>query len=225
MSYTYNLDQSKKLLQADQKTFKKWLAKAKMTPVQDAYDTRQKLLTYEQLVILADLHDRPRPPLPDETSSAEEVTLATLDKRLAVLEQLIAQRLDALQRELTEIAQMQQTASQGSHAPQTKPSTTPAVLQTPIKKTTTRRRAKKPRAKILPRGFVPLTVFRQEHGISEKAVDYARGKKKFVEEHGKWLYNGKMIMIALSRQGQHEFIEVFHERPEFHRCNTCPHTL
>jgi hypothetical protein len=96
MSRTYNLAQSQKLLRVDTKTFNKWLEKAKITPEQDAYDTRQKLLTYEQLVMLADLHKRPRPSLPEEAPSEEEVTLTTLDKRLTTLEQLIIQRLDAL---------------------------------------------------------------------------------------------------------------------------------
>jgi putative SOS response-associated peptidase YedK len=149
-----------------------------------------------------------------------------LDKRLTTLEQLIIQRLDALHRELAEIQQVQQTASQSSHARQTKPSTMPTGRKKPAQKTPIiRKRAKKARVKKLPQGLVPLTVFRQAHGISEKAVDYARDKKRFTVERGKWMQDGKVIMIALSRQGQHEFIELFRERPEFQRCNECPHAL
>lgn len=226
MSHTYNLAQSQKLLRVDTKTFNKWLEKADIIPDQDAYDTRQKLLTYEQLVMLADLHKRPRPPLPkEETPSAEEVTLAMLDKRLTTLEQLIIQRFDALGRELAEMTQMQRITPQGSQA-QTKLPATTAVSRTPTRKTTTaRKRAKKSRLKKLPQGLIPLTVFKTAHGISDKAAEYAVEKKKFTVVRGKWLYDGKIIMIALSRQGQHEFIEVFKERPGFHQCNHCPHTL
>ncbi len=48
---TYNKAQCLKLLKVDAKTFDRWLKKANITPEPDTYDTRQKLLTYEQIVL------------------------------------------------------------------------------------------------------------------------------------------------------------------------------
>src|SRR5437016_1774281 len=98
MTHTYNKDQSRRLLKVDTKTFDRWLVKANITPVRDDYDPRRKLLTYEQLCTLADLHKRPRPPLSEEKSpEPEEVTPAMLTKQITDLEQMITQRLDAIE--------------------------------------------------------------------------------------------------------------------------------
>jgi len=84
---TYNKAQCLKLLKVDAKTFDKWLAKANITPIRDDYDTRQKLLTYEQVCLLADEHKRPQPPLPTEDEpEPAELTPAALYKRIDALE-------------------------------------------------------------------------------------------------------------------------------------------
>ncbi len=220
---TYNKAQCLKLLKVDAKTFDRWLKKANITPEPDTYDTRQKLITYEQLVLLADLHKRPRPPLPkeDEPESAE-VTPATLDKRLAALEQMITQRLDAIGRELAALAQRIPSSrdSQTSTKTPAAPATTAPVGSSAAP---TKKSAKKTRLKKLPRDFVPLSVFRRMHKVSEKAVEYAVEKKKLTVERGKWQYDDRVIMNALNQHGQYEFYELFYQREGFQRCEQCPH--
>jgi hypothetical protein len=224
MSRTYNFAQSQKLLRVDAKTFGKWLEKAKIDPetLRDSYDTRQKLLTYEQIVLLADLHKRPRPPLPEEDipEPPAAVILTTVDERLAALEQLIIQRFDGLQRELAEMAQ-QITATPGNQV-EVKTSAAPIA---PVASSTRKPTKKTARGKRLPRNLVPLYVFRNAHGVSAKAAEHAMEKGKFTVERGRWTYNNRNVMIALGKLGQHEFYTVFHERENFQRCEQCPHTL
>jgi len=224
MMHTYNKDQSRKLLKVDAKTFDKWLAKAKIIPEPDAYDTRQKLLTYEQIVMLADLHKRPRPPLPEEDEpEPADVTLATLDERLNALEHLITQRFADLQHELTNLGQRITFTTQGSQTEVKSPAPRPLPAKKPI---TARKPAKRAaKTKQLPKTLVPLSVFKGKHKVSDKAVEYAIEREKLAVERGKWLYDGRTIMIALSQQGRHEFYEAFHEREGFQRCEKCPHAL
>ena len=227
MSRTYNFAQSQKLLHVDPKTFGKWLEKAKIDPetLRDEYDTRQKLLTYEQIVMLADLHKRPRPLLPKEDEpEPPAVTLATLDERLTALEQEITRRLDQLTGHLASLDQRITSTTPGS---QVKTVQRPAPTSPPARISPARAQPKKPakktKAKQLPKNLVPLSIFKSEHGISNKTVEYAVEHEKLAVERGKWLHNGRNVLIALDAQGRQQFYTLFYERPGFQRCEQCPH--
>ena len=230
MSRTYNFGQSQKLLHVDPKTFGKWLEKAKIDPetLRDEYDTRQKLLTYEQIVMLADLHKRPRPPLPKEDEpEPPAVTLATLGERLTALEQEITRRLDQLTGHLASLDQ-RITQAQGSQVKIVQrpvPTSPPVRTSVSPSRAQPKKPAKKTKAKELPRGFIPLHVFRDLHHISAKAVEYAMEKQKLAVKRGKWPHNGRSVMIALDAQGRQQFYELFYERQGFQRCDDCPHAL
>jgi hypothetical protein len=232
MSRTFNFGQSQALLDVDPKTFGRWLKKAKIDPSKQVNraDPREKLLTDEQILMLAKEHGRDVhfPPLDQENESEAEVTLATVDNRITALEHLIAQLFADLQGDLTNLAQRVTSTTQGSQAevkqppappaaPASSPARRPQKARKPTKKTT--------KGKRLPRGFIPLYVMRNEHGVSEKAVELAMDKGKITVERGKWLYNHRSITSALSQQGQHEFYSLFHERAGFQDCATCPHAL
>lgn len=224
MSQTYNFDQSRKLLHVDAKTFLKWLEKANIDPetLRDSYDTRQKLLTYEQIVMLADLHKRPRPPSPDEDEpKPPEITLATVAEQLTAIEQLITRCFADLQRDLANQEQRITSITQGSEANMKSPAAPPIRKPIATKKST----KKTKRGKSLPGNLVPLAAFRVEHGISEKAVEYALGNKKITVERGRWTRDNRNVMIALGKLGQHEFYGLFNERGSFQRCKDCPHAL
>jgi hypothetical protein len=86
-------------------------------------------------------------------------------------------------------------------------------------KRTTKTRAKKQ----LPGTLTPLSLFRQMHGITEKAVDNAVQREKLSVRRGAWLYQHRYITTALDREGQQQFYALFSERENFRRCGTCPH--
>ena len=227
MSRTYNFGQSQKLLQVDPKTFARWLKKAKIDPSKqiNLADPRKKFLTEEQILMLAKDHGREVhfPPLDQEEKAEQKASLAPLQDRLAALEQEMIRRFD----QVTELlASLDQRITQGNQvkavqrpaptSPTVKTSVSPARAQPkkPVKKT---------KAKELPRGFIPLSVFKSEHGISNKAVEYAMEKQKLAVKRGKWLHNDRNVMIALDAQGRQQFYELFHERQGFQRCEQCPH--
>ena len=85
---TYNFKRCREFLDADAKTFSKWLVKAKIDPKKQVNlaDPRERYLTEEQIIMLADEHGRPRPTFPeeDEPEPQATVTLATLDRKSVV---------------------------------------------------------------------------------------------------------------------------------------------
>jgi hypothetical protein len=231
---TYNKAQCLKLLKVDTKTFDKWLEKANIIPIRDDYDTRQKLLTYEQVCQLADEHKRPRPPLPaeDEPEPAE-LTPGALYKRIDALEQSLTQRLDALQREMAGVAQRITTPQERPATPAPRASNTAPAISTSTPRTTTpprltrqaRSKRKTKARKNLPSTLVPLATFRQLHNVSEKAVENAVGRNKLAVVRGAWLYQHRSITVALDRQGQRQFYELFYAREGFQQCDLCEHAL
>jgi len=70
---------------------------------------------------------------------------------------------------------------------------------------------------------MPLSTFRQIHGVSEKAVENAVQRGKLAAVRGTWLYNNRYFTTALDRQGQQQFYALFGERDNFQRCKDCPH--
>ncbi len=106
--------------------------------------------------------------------------------------------------------------STAKHAASTSPPRPTATIRT---KRTTKTKAKK----ALPRTLTPLSIFRQAHGISEKAVENAVQREKLPVRRGAWLYQHRYITTALDRQGQQQFYALFSEREGFKLCDTCPH--
>jgi regulator of replication initiation timing len=93
------------LLQVDPKTFRRWLAKAQMTPQISRADDRVKYLTQEQVDELAKLHDRQVP----ETLPQQEATLAVGTYKL-VLDQIDELRQAEAQTE-EQVHALQKTAT------------------------------------------------------------------------------------------------------------------
>jgi hypothetical protein len=230
MSQTFNFKQSQEILRVDPKTFSKWLKQAGIDPNRqiNLADPREKFLTEEQILMLARDHGREVhfPTLDQEAEPAPPATviLTTVDERLAMLEQLIIQRFDQVEAQLrTVITSFHHGSVKPTPPPQEQMKASPKT--TPIRATTKRPARRRAKSKELPKTLVPLSVFKTEHGISNKAVEYALEKQKFTVRRGKWIHNNKSVILALNQQGQHEFYELFYERPEFQRCNNCPHTL
>ena len=151
------------------------------------------------------------------------------------LEQQLTHHFDQIDARLAQVLAESQRARASAppqerpHAPtpraRTAPSaSTPSTLTAAPPKPTAKKRGKrKTKAKELPRGFIPLSVFKSEHGISNKAVEYAMEKQKLAVKRGKWLHSDRNVMIALDAQGRQQFYELFHERQGFQRCEQCPH--
>jgi hypothetical protein len=95
----------------------------------------------------------------------------------------------------------------------------------PPKPTAKKRGKRTAKAKQLPKNFVPLSVFKNDHNVSAKAVEYAMERGKLATERGKWLYNGRNVLIALDRQGQQQFHALFNGRDGFQLCKGCPHAI
>jgi hypothetical protein len=244
MSRTFNFKQSQTLLKVDPKTFGRWLEKAKIDPNKqiNLADPREKLLTEEQILMLARVHGREIhfPPLDQEAEqeSPVAVIITTVDERLTSLEQLITQHFDQVEERFERVeAQLRVVIADLQHD-LVKPEPTVSLAREQVKavrptapkttpvRTAVRKSAKKTtRGKRLPKTLIPLSAFKIEHHVSNKAVEYALEKHKITVERGKWVHNNRNVMIALSQQGQHEFYSLFHGRDGFQPCNACPHTL
>ena len=236
MNRTFNFRQSQELLRVDPKTFGRWLEKAQIDPEKQVNraDPRQKWLTEEQLRILAREHGRELPPQGEENEpESPGVTLTTLDERLAAIEHLIAQCFTDLNRKIANLEQQFTATTLGSQVEGKSSSTptadvsVPASRLQPIRKPTAAKKSTKKtaRGKRLPKNLVPLAAFRAEHGISEKAVEYALGKKRITVERGKWVHDNRNVIVALGQLGQSEFYALFNEREGFHACKRCPHAI
>jgi len=64
-------------------------------------------------------------------------------------------------------------------------------------------------------GLIPLSVFKSEAWISNRAVEYAMEKQKLAVKRGNGSHNDRNVMIALDAQGRQQFYELFHERQRF----------
>src|SRR5437763_3210150 len=116
---TYNFKRCREFLDVDAKTFSKWLVKAKIDPKKQVNlaDPRERYLTEEQIIMLADEHGRPRPIFPEEDEpEPADVTLASVNERLTAIEHLITQRFADLQHELTNLGQRISSSILGSQA-------------------------------------------------------------------------------------------------------------
>ena len=227
---TYNLKQSREFLQVDPKTFDRWLKKAKINKPINLADTREKLLTEEQILMLAQAHGRKvHFPASEQSEDAKDpVTLATLEERLSALEQMIARRFDQVEEQVrTLIADLQRDLAQAIRLTREHPPAAPKraaqVASTPTRVSTRKRAKKAAKSKGLPRMLIPLHVFRSTHGIPEKAAEYAIETGRLPVARGKWLYQGRYTTTALDGQGRQQFYILFHERESFQRCKACPH--
>jgi hypothetical protein len=111
-------------------------------------------------------------------------------------------------------------------APTASASTPSTTTPAPPKPTAKKRSKRKTRArKDLPGTLTPLAIFRQTHGISEKAVENAIQRNKLAVVRGAWLYQHRSISVALDRQGQQQFHALFYQREGYQRCVQCPHAL
>ena len=251
MDRIFNFRQSQELLKVDPKTFSRWLAKAHIDPEKQVNraDPRQKWLTEEQLLMLAREHGRDvqLPPEDQEEASAPPaVVLSTLEERLFALERKMMHGFDQLNARivllLAEVQRLRASAPPQARQPAPAPrarnaapsasasasTATPSTHTTtaPPKPTAKKRGKRKAKArKLLPGTLTPLATFRQTHGISEKAVEIAVQRNKLAVVRGEWVFEHRPIGIALDRQGQQQFLEVFSERQEFKRCGDCPHAV
>jgi uncharacterized coiled-coil protein SlyX len=258
----FNLGDSATLLHTNPKTFKRWLAEDGIDAEKqlNRADSREKYVTEEQLVQMAQKRDIPLH-LPDERKPESSATriLAAVDERFASLEQHLAGRFDQLAGEIhTVLADLRRDLEQPTHRldqldarlermlaelqrapasapPQERPhaptprarnATPSASTATPPKPTAKKRgKGKTKTRKNLPGTLMPLSTFRQTHGISEKAAENAVQRNKLSVVRGAWLYQHRSISVALDRQGQQQFHALFYQREGFQRCEKCPHAL
>jgi hypothetical protein len=249
----FNFRRSQELLNVDPKTFGRWLKQADIDPSQqiDRADPRQRFLTEEQLRQLADEHGRELPPSLDQEDAhdtSDAAAASAVSERLAEFEvrmTLHFQALETQQRQMLQIladlhADLQRLLENQERTlpPQPEPmsaasngrkasssSAAKATVASSPSRNSARKPAKKTKGKRLPRTLIPLHVFGQEHGVSEKATDHAAEMGKLSVTRGRWLYNSRYVTSALDRQGQHEFYTLFHERQGFQACKACPHAL
>jgi len=237
MSRRYNFGQSADLLRTNPKTFLKWLAEDGIdaSKQRDRADPRQKYITEEQLIQMAkqreiELH-LPDPDRKPESSATR--LLAAVNERFAALELQMTHRFDRMEAQLQTFmadvrrdleSQVKVTPSPPEYAPVAPPK--PERPKPLPARTSKKSRTKKgTKAKALPKALVPLALFKSEHKVSDKAVEYALEKRKITVERGRWTYNNRNVMVALGKLGQHEFYALFHEREKFQRCEQCPHEL
>jgi hypothetical protein len=107
MSRRYNFRQSQEILRVNPKTFARWLREAGIDPEEqiDKFDPRQKWLTDEQILMLAQEHGRVVD-FPDQEQAEEThdtTTLTTLREQLFALEQQLTHRFDQLDARLTSL--------------------------------------------------------------------------------------------------------------------------
>lgn len=145
-------------------------------------------------------------------------------------------RLERLEQQLAELERGRASAPRQAHPPTPAlraSNAAPAISTSTPKTTTTRpqltrhsRSKRKTKArKALPGTLVPLATFRQLHNVSEKAVENAVGRGKLAVVRGAWLYQHRSITVALDRQGQRQFYELFSTREGFQECDRCKHML
>jgi hypothetical protein len=249
MSRRFNYTECVELLNTNFKTFKRWLEEDGIGQQQNRADARAKYLTDEQLVAMARKRDIPLQ-LPDPERKPESTSarvLAGMDTRLSALEQLIAGRFDQVDTQLQALADIKRDLAQllaelqrvraaapPAHLPVPAPlasnaspassatprTTTPPRLTRPVR----RKRQAKTRKK-LPSTLIPLATFRQMHNVSEKAVDHAIEHNKLATQRGAWIHAHRAISVALDRQGQRQFYELFSAREGFQQCDRCDHAL
>ncbi len=169
---------------------------------------------------------------------AEEIRAAFADLR-RTLEQQLTHHFDQLDAHLAQMLAETQRA-QPSAPPQERPrpqaprariaapapttSTPSSPTTAPPKPTAKKRRKRKAKArKMLPSALVPLSIFRQAHGISEKAVENAVMRNKLAVVRGEWVFEHRYITNALDQAGRQQFFALFSERQGFQRCKQCPH--
>ena len=243
ISNTFNFSESCRLLQTNPKTFQAWLKKAGIdsnTQINLA-DPRERYLTREQLVMLAEQHGRILPPLEDQTESSTEVTFATLTEQVKAVEQVVLRRFDLIEEMLQRILSHVSIAPFGQHTmisplqeqdihtdvtlaetslPHSEEGTIPSLSQSP----SSQKAKKVVKGKPLPRSLIPVRVFADLHHVSMKVVDRASKSEKLPVRHGRWLYKSRYITQALSIQEQQVFYKLFHTREDFKLCEHCPHT-
>ena len=248
MSRRFNYTECVELLNTNFKTFKRWLEEDGIAQQQNRADAREKYLTEEQVVAMARKRDIPLQ-LPEERKpeSTSARVLAGVDSRLSALEQQMSGRFDQvdthlqmlmeikhdLERLMAEVQRLQASAPPPERPPAPAPrasnaapstaTSTPAAPATPRQLTRPARRKRQAKArKPLPATLSPLATFRQAHGISEKAVDFAREKRGLEVKRGKWVHEHRSIGLALDRAGQQQFHDLFAEHEGFQRSAACP---
>jgi DNA repair exonuclease SbcCD ATPase subunit len=129
-------------------------------------------------------------------------------------EQQQSEREAAYQQRIAELE-----AQLAAYQQQEKKSAPPPPKKKPVKK------KKRPALKALPAALVARNAFAKLHNVSEKLVSKAALDGKIATTEGKWLSGGYVVTRALNAKGKHDFYHVFHERPDFQRCDQCPHEI
>jgi len=168
----------------------------------------------------------------DQMEAQLHTLIADVRRDLEQPEQLPTYRFDQLDVRLEQLLAELQRA-RASALPQERPPTPAprarmapsASASTPPKPTAKKRSKRKTKARNLPRTLMPLSTFRQVHGVSEKAVENAIQRGKLAAVRGAWFYNNRHITTALDRQGEQQFYALFLHRESFQLCKDCPHAL
>ena len=76
---------------------------------------------------------------------------------------------------------------------------------------------------ILPPDLVSLTAFAERHNVPWSMVTRAIKDYQLFPERGTWKDGWRTIKVAIDERERKTFYELFHGRPTFKRCDTCPH--
>jgi predicted RNase H-like nuclease (RuvC/YqgF family) len=228
MAKTYTFSECYELLQADPKTFRRWLEKADINPDDQVSkaDNRIRFLTEEQLQQLAHDHGRSLQSAP--TRTVESVSPAAYK----LLAEQLAERLDNAERDIQllqddlknawlitgtcqrsiinleeQLQQVQETITR---------------LQRPQERTRKVRDAAES-AEGLPEGLITWRSFADLHHVSQTttASHIANGFIKVIR--GKWKMGRVYVKEALDTQGRRDFWVQFHSSSSFLTCDDCPH--
>ncbi len=124
MPETFNFRRSCQLLQINPKSFQEWLKKAGIDPHTQVNraDPREKYLTKEQLLQLAELHGRTLPPLDDDVEQpGEAMTIEALAEQLGASQRQHAARFDQMEGLLLQIVPLLQEIASKEREPRVLP--------------------------------------------------------------------------------------------------------
>lgn len=128
-------------------------------------------------------------------------------------DELLAARVDALERRVSELERGMQSKVEPVTPPPVQVPTRPAALR-PTRLVSNGS---------LPGGLVALESFSKRHGIAITTAKKAAHSGRLTCVTGDWKSGQTRVKYALDADGRHRFIELFRNIASFTACPECPH--
>ncbi len=148
---------------------------------------------------------------PERLARAQEQSGHRLAELEAQYRQQLAEMEARYQRQIDELETQLAQYRTGKRPPSTPPTAATKQAKT------------RPKTKKLPKTLASRSAFAALHHVPDSLVARACNTGKIAATSGKWLYKSRVIFQALGARGQADFYQLFHTRPDFTRCNQCPH--